>query len=37
MKIFGYEDLVWEDMQFVPVWTNFYIANGIVLDILINM
>ena len=37
MKIFGYEDLDWVDMQFVPGWTNFYIGNGIVLDILINM
>jgi Nucleotidyl transferase of unknown function (DUF2204) len=37
MKVFGYEDLDWEDMQFIPGWTNFYIGNGIVLDILINM
>ncbi len=37
MKVFGYEDLSWEEIQFVPGWTNFYIGNGIVLDILINM
>ncbi|MBK7882832.1 MAG: hypothetical protein IPJ81_02590 [Chitinophagaceae bacterium] len=37
MKIFGYEDLSWEEMQFIPGWTNFYISNGIVLDILISM
>ena len=29
MKVFGYEDLDWEEMQFVPGWTNFYIGNGI--------
>jgi hypothetical protein len=33
----GYEDLNMEDFQFVPGWTNFYIGNGIVLDILIKM
>ena len=37
MKVFGYEDLSWEELQFVPGWTNFFIGNGIVLDILINM
>jgi hypothetical protein len=37
MKIYGYEDLSWEEMQFIPGWTNFYISNGIVLDILISM
>ena len=37
MKIFGYESLNWEKMQFVPGWTNFYIGNGIVLDILLDM
>jgi hypothetical protein len=37
MKIFGYESLNWKEMQFVPGWTNFYIGNGMVLDILINM
>ena len=37
MKVFGYENLSWEELQFVPGWTNFFIGNGIVLDILINM
>lgn len=37
MKIFGYESLNWKEMQFVPGWTNFYIGNGLVLDILISM
>ena len=37
MAIFGYEDLCWEEMQFVPGWTDFYIGNGIILDILITM
>ena len=37
MKVFGYEGLDWEDMQFVPGWTNFYIGHGILLDILIKM
>jgi hypothetical protein len=33
----GYDELNMEDFQFVPGWTNFYIGNGIVLDILIEM
>ena len=37
MAIYGYDELSWEEMQFVPGWTNFYIGNGIVLDILIDM
>ena len=37
MRVFGYEGLDWEEMQFVPERTNFYIGHGIVLDILINM
>ena len=37
MAIYGYDELPWEEMQFVPGWTNFYIGNGIVLDILIDM
>lgn len=37
MVIYGYDELSWEEMQFVPGWTNFYIGNGIVLDILIDM
>ena len=37
MASFGYEELSWEDIQFVPGWTNFYIGNGIELDVLIDM
>ncbi len=37
MVIYDYDELSWEEMQFVPGWTNFYIGNGIVLDILIDM
>ena len=37
MAVFGYEAISWEEIQFVPGWTNFYIGNGIVLDVLINM
>ena len=37
MGVFGYESLSWEEMQFVPGWTDFYIGNGIILDILIKM
>jgi hypothetical protein len=37
MNVFGYGELSWEEIQFVPGWTNFYIGNGIVLDILISM
>lgn len=37
MEVFGYKDLSWEEIQFVPGWNNFYIGNGIMLDVLINM
>ncbi|MEO7046159.1 MAG: hypothetical protein ABI091_12690 [Ferruginibacter sp.] len=37
MAIFGYESLSWEEFQFVPGWADFYIGNGMLLDILINM
>jgi len=37
MSVFGYGELSWEDLQFVPGWTNFYIGNGLELDILITM
>jgi hypothetical protein len=37
LNIFGYGELSWEEMQFVPGWTNFYIGPGIELDILISM
>ena len=34
---FGYGDLSWEEIQFVPGWTNFYIGPGVVLDIMTSM
>jgi hypothetical protein len=37
LGIFGYGELSWEEMQFIPGWTNFYVGPGIVLDILISM
>ena len=37
MAAYGYGELSWKDIQFIPGWTNFYIGNGIVLDILIDM
>lgn len=37
LEIFGYGSLSWEEIQFVPGWTNFYVGPGIVLDILTSM
>ena len=37
MTAFGYEEISWEEIEFLPGWTDFYIGSGIVLDILINM
>ena len=37
MLEFGYEGLTWEEIQFVPGWTDFYIGSGIRLDIMIDM
>jgi len=37
MAAYGYGELSWEDIQFVPGWKNFDIGNGIVLDIIIGM
>ena len=37
MEMYGYKELCWKDIQFVPGWTNFNIGNGIVLDIMIEM
>lgn len=34
---FGYEGLTWEEIQFVPGWSDFYIGPGIRLDIMIDM
>jgi hypothetical protein len=37
MEMYGYKELSWKDIQFLPGWTNFYIGSGIVLDIMIEM
>jgi hypothetical protein len=37
MEIFGYAGLSWEEIQFVPGWTNFYIGPGVILDIMTGM
>ncbi len=34
---FGYENINWDEIQFVPGWNNFSIGSGIELDILVNM
>ncbi len=34
---FGYEDINFEDFQFIPGWTDFNIGTGILIDILIEM
>ena len=37
MEIFGYGEISWEELQFIPGWVDFYIGTGIILDILIDM
>lgn len=37
LEIFGYGALSWEEIQFVPGWTNIYIGPGIALDIMTSM
>ncbi len=37
LAIFGYAAIAWEEIQFVPGWTNFYIGPGVVLDIMTSM
>jgi len=37
LKQFGYGDLTWDDLQFVPGWTEFYVGPGIMLDIMTTM
>jgi hypothetical protein len=34
---FGYGDLSFEDLDFVPGWTDFYIGSGVRLDIITTM
>lgn len=36
-KELGYGDISFEEMQFVPGWTNFYIGSGILLDIMTSV
>ena len=33
----GYDGVTWEEIQFVPGWSDFYIGSGIRLDVMINM
>lgn len=33
----GYDEVFWEEIQFVPGWSDFYIGPGIRLDIMIDM
>lgn len=37
LEQFGYGAISWEEIQFVPGWTNFYIGPGVVLDIMTSM
>lgn len=37
MEIFGYADLSWGEIQFIPGWTNFYVGPGVLLGIMIEM
>lgn len=37
MKLFGYDEINWVDLELIPGWTDFYLMNGMKLDILIDM
>lgn len=37
MELFGYDEINWIDLEFIPGWTDFYLMNGMKLDILIDM
>ena len=37
MAQFGYEEINWDEIQFVPGWSEFYIGPGIRLDIMTTM
>ena len=37
LKQFGYGDLAWDELQFIPGWTEFYVGPGIMLDIMTTM
>ncbi|MEO8109577.1 MAG: DUF6036 family nucleotidyltransferase [Ginsengibacter sp.] len=37
LEQFGYGELSFEELDFVPGWTDFYIGSGVRLDIMTNM
>ena len=37
MKEYGYEEVSWEDKQFVPGWSDYFIGPGLRLDIMTSM
>jgi hypothetical protein len=37
LEQFGYDELSFEDVNFVPGWTDFYIGSGVRLDIITTM
>lgn len=37
MELFGYDEINWVDLEFIPGWTDFHLMNGMKLDILIEM
>lgn len=37
MNELGYDNISWSEMQFIPGWIDFYLLNGMKLDILIDM
>ena len=37
MASFGYEGISWDEMQFVPGWTDLYIGPGVRLDVMTEM
>lgn len=37
MKEYGYEEVSWEDIQFVPGWSDYFIGAGLRLDIMTSM
>ncbi|HPN18255.1 MAG TPA: nucleotidyltransferase [Chitinophagales bacterium] len=37
LETFGYSEINFEELKFIPGWANFYIGKGVALDILIDM
>lgn len=37
MQELNYDDIDWKDFEFIPGWVDFYLLNGLRLDILIDM